>query len=329
MVGRGGNVAGKFMDKNDIFKLLEQARRKRAHLKGITNAVRLVNGFGDELDGLILEQYDRHYIVQVLDEQWLKHCQLITDFVKDTCAGEYLVIKNRTASASAVPGAIQSTVWLDSGSSCTVVEEHGLKFGVDCNDTLNSGLFLDMRANRVLVSALAAQRKVLNLFSYTCSFGVYCRARGAAAVVNVDVGRKSLERARHNYELNGLVPAQNEFIRADAVEYLQRAVKKDNRFDMIIIDPPSFARFDGKSFSVKKDLAPLVMSAMKVLNPDGVLLVASNYTDMTHDSLEDMIRDAADARNVQTITRLGQDEDFIGSGLMLESYLAAVLACIG
>lgn len=314
------------MEKEHVIALLKKAFLKRQPLEGVTNALRLVNSFGDGMEGLVLERYDRHFVAQIFDESWHQHGQTIVDLLKARWHAAYVIVKDRTSSGGAQPEAFRSVIWEDSGSSQTMVEENRLKFGVDLNDTLNSGLFLDMRRNRSTVAALAAGRKVLNCFSYTCSFGVYCRARGASSVVNVDVSRKSLERGRKNYELNNLPFVRNEFIRADAVEYLERAVKKDNRFDMIILDPPSFARYEGKAFSVKKDMPLLVKSAMRVLNPGGILLAATNYSLMSHDDIVDMIHDAAGTREIARTDRSGQDDDFVGSGLMPESYLATVLA---
>lgn len=314
------------MNNTRIIALLETALLKRLPLRGLTNAIRLVNGYGDGMEGLILEQYNRHFVVQIFESEWHQHCPVLLDFVKDRFNAEYFIVKDRTASASSQPDAFPSAVWLDSGHSATLVEENGLKFSVDMNDTLNSGLFLDMRRNRIKTAALAHGRKVLNCFAYTCSFGVHCRAMGASAVVNVDVSKKSLERGRTNYELNNLTPEHNEFIRADAVEYLDRAVKKDNRFDLIILDPPSFARYEGRAFSVKKDLAPLVNAAVTVLNPGGIIFLATNYSLMSHEGLLDMISETAGKCQIKTHERLGQDDDFPGSGLMQESCLTAILA---
>ncbi|MBF0569465.1 MAG: class I SAM-dependent rRNA methyltransferase [Candidatus Omnitrophica bacterium] len=313
------------MAEDKIIRSLQEAVGKRAPLKSRTNALRLVNSFGDDLDGLVLEQYGRHCVAQVFEEHWLKEQRLLADFVKEELGAEYFLIKDRTQSASSKPDAIRMNVLIDSGSSRTIVEEDGIKFEVDMNDTLNTGLFLDMRANRKVVGERARGRKVLNTFAYTCSFGVHARAGGASAVVNVDISRKNLERGRINYQLNQLPSAENEFIRADAVQYLERAVKKDNRFDLIILDPPSFARHEGKVFSVKKDLAHLLRMAIAVLEPDGTLFVATNYSEMTHDYLEGLIETEARDRAIKKIERFGQDEDFVGSGLMPESYLAALL----
>ena len=305
--------------------LLEAAVEKRQPLKNYANALRLVNGFGDGLDGLVMEQYGRHFVIQIFDKRWLREKEALAGFVKNRCDGQYLIIKDRTESVSSHPDAIKASVWIEYAASQTIVQENGLRFGVDLNDTLNSGLFLDMRHNRKVVARLANGRKVLNCFAYTCSFGVYCRSAGALSVVNVDISRKSLCRGRSNYELNQLVPSYNEFIRADAAQYFKRAVKKDNRFDLIILDPPSFARHEGKTFSVKKDLGRLIDSAMKVLNPGGFLFVATNFSGMSHEHLEDMISAAAPERRIKRVQHLGQDEDFVGSGLLPESYLAAVL----
>ncbi len=314
--------------------LLETALRKREALKRYTNALRLVNGFGDGLKGLVLEQYDRHFVAQIFHERWLKEKEALVSFVKTRCDAQYLIIKDRSESSASHParpgpdaliGTFKTSVWIEGNSSKTLVQEHGLKFEVDLNDTLNSGLFLDMRRNRKVVASLARGGKVLNCFAYTCSFGVYCRSIGASSVVNVDISPKNLSRGRANYELNRLIASRNEFIRADAVQYLKWALVKENSFDMIIFDPPSFARYEGKTFSVKKDLVRLIDLAIKILNPDGVLFVSTNFSGLSHTHLENMVRAAALKRWIKKVQRLGQDEDFVGSGLMPESYLAALL----
>jgi 23S rRNA G2069 N7-methylase RlmK/C1962 C5-methylase RlmI len=304
--------------------LLEAAAKARAELKASgVNAVRLVNGFGDALDGLVLEQHGDHFVTQIFDEKWLEEKEALCAFVQSMGA-KYFVVKDRTGSPSSDPDALKFHVWID-GEPSTVVEEFGVRFGVNMHDTLNTGLFLDMRANRKRVAALSAGKKVLNLFAYTCAFGVHCRKAGAASVVNVDVSKKSLERGRANCELNGIVPERNEFIRADAMQYLERAVEKDNRFDVIILDPPSFARYEGKTFSVKKDLPLALELCIKILNPGGVLFVATNHSEMLHSNLQNIIKGAAKRRLPKSMECFGQDVDFPGTGFMAESCLTAVL----
>ena len=311
------------MDKKTI-DLIEAAIGKRQSLRKITNALRLVNGIGDALPGLVLEQYDRHCVVHLFKKRWIARKEAIAEFVKIRLGARYLIIKERLDPKVLKPEQINASVWIKQALARTVVQENALHFGVDLNDGLNSGLFLDMRRNRRIVAGLTKGIKVLNCFAYTCSFGVYAKGFGASSVINVDISRKSLARGRENYELNQLGYEETEFVRADALTYMKRALKKGNRFGCVILDPPSFARHDGKIFSVKKDLAVLIDAAMNVLTPGGVLLVATNFSGLSHQSLEDMVV-AGGKEKVKSIKRLGQDMDFRGSGRTPESYLAALL----
>ncbi len=305
--------------------LLEIAAKKRESLINCTNALRLVNGIGDGLDGLILEQYNKHFVAQIFDKKWLAQKDTLINFIKNQHAGEYFIVKDRTDSSSSKSSGFRKDIWIESKSSKTIAEENGLKFDIDLNDALNSGLFLDMRHNRKLVGELARGRKVLNAFAYTCSFGVYCRALQALSVINIDISSKILNRGKVNYKLNGITPSDNEFIRAGTIEYLKRAVKKDNYFDLIILDPPSFSVYEQKTFSVKKNLSEMACLAVKALNPGGVLFMATNFSGMSEENLETIAVSAAMNRAIKRIQHLNQDLDFPSSGLMPESYLAAVL----
>lgn len=306
-------------------KLLQQAIKQRAALKSQTNAIRLVNGKGDQLEGLVLEQYDKHFVAQVFNKTWLGQREQLRDFLLKNFQVDFLVIKDRSQSASSRPEAFRSQVMISKNSSKTIIQEHNLIFEVDLNDTLNTGLFLDMRHNRLKIGKLCEGKRVLNCFSYTCSFGAYARAFKASEVINVDISSKILDRGKRNYEFNKLLYDQHEFIKADATEYLTRAVKKSNRFDVIIIDPPSFARAKNKVFNINKALPDLIANAIQVLNEGAKLFVSTNNSNITFNKLEDMMNKESHVRNFKKLTRLGQDKDFVGSGQMKESYLAALL----
>ena len=305
-------------------KQLKIAVVKREPLRKTTNAIRLVNGKGDGLDGLVLEQYDKHFLVQIFDSRWLNQMDILKDLLIQKFKVQYFVIKDRSKSSSSNADAIKSHVLIENKPSKIVIKENNIFFEVDLNDGLNTGLFLDMRANRLLVGQQCKDKRVLNCFSYTCSFGVYARALGAKEAVNVDISNKVLNKGRHNYELNNLKEIKGDFIKADALKYLQIAVKKDNRFDVIILDPPSFARIEGKVFNVEKALPVLIGNALKVLNEGGKIFVSTNFNEISHGKLEQMFRDLNKIKSFKRITRLGQDKDFVGSGLMKESYLAAL-----
>lgn len=310
--------------REDITQIITRSIKKRESFFKYTNAVRLVNGIGDGLNGFVLEQYNRHFVVQVFEKMWLDELPALKRFFSDVYAADYVIIKDRTDSASSNPDAFRTQVLIEKTPSTTTVQENGLKFSVDLNDGLNSGLFLDMRHNRSRVASFAKDKKVLNCFAYTCSFGVHCKAAGALSVSNVDVSQKCLQKGRQNYELNALSVGEYEFVRADVGYYLDRAVAKANCFDMIILDPPSFSRHDNKVFSVKKDLLGLMTLAIKALNPGGQLFVATNCSGISPTHLEAMLQGSS----LRVLERLTQDKDFVGSGRNAESYLAALLCGI-
>ncbi len=307
---------------------LHKAIRRREKLSSITNAMRLVNGAGDDLDGLLIDRYNRHLHIQVLKDHWHKQMDEICHLLASSMPVEYLIVKYR----GSLP--LVGRVREGDGDPRTIVEEHGIKFEVNLNDGLNCGLFLDMRRNRWMVGRASKHAKVLICFSYTCSFGVYARVGGAREVINTDISRKILERGRNNYQLNALSAAMGEFIKLDTFSFLQRAFKKGsscrtlpdgrNSFDVIILDPPSFARHEGQVFQVKRDLPKLIALAVAILNPGGRLLVTTNYSGIGGADLERMLARGLNGRRVAHIQRVGQDEDFTGSNSFKESYLAGL-----
>lgn len=313
-----------------IEQLLHKAFLFREGLSLHSNAMRLVNGIGDDLAGLIIDRYHQHFVIYGLDARWREHKDLLRDQLRSRFDAKFIIYKDRSSSASPNVEAIALEVLLN-GPSQTVVEENGLKFHVGLNDHLNQGLFLDMRKNRKLVASFSKDKDVLNCFAYTCSFGVYCRQAGAAKVVNVDISAKFLKKGEENYQLNHLKTGRSEFMREHAIRYIERAAKRNNLFDIIILDPPSFARYEGKVFSVKKDMASLITKAMLALKPKGIIFVSTNCSVVSREQLESWSRQAAREAGsvILEIDKLGQDVDYRKSGLVKESFLSALLIKIG
>lgn len=159
-----------------------------------------------------------------------------------------------------------------------VVREQGLRFLVNFDDYLDTGLFLDHRITRSRLRAAASRARFLNLFAYTGSATVHAAAGGARSTVSVDLSRTYLDWARRNLELNGLAGPQHEFVQADARAWLADAGRAARRFDLIFLDPPTFSnskRMDGV-LDTQRDHVALVENCMALLAPTGLLVFSTN-----------------------------------------------------
>lgn len=159
-----------------------------------------------------------------------------------------------------------------------VVEENGLKFIVNLSDYLDTGLFLDHRATRRMVREESAGKRVLNLFCYTGSFSVYAVAGGAKEVVSVDLSKTYLSWAERNMQLNFPDSASHKAIHADVLQYLKGLAP--NRFDLIIMDPPTFSNSKRMEdiLDIQRDHAVLINDCLHTLSSGGVLYFSTNYT---------------------------------------------------
>lgn len=165
------------------------------------------------------------------------------------------------------------------GSERFTVEEQGLKFWVNLGDYLDTGLFLDHRLTRARVRAEASGKRFLNLFAYTGSFTVYAAAGGAKSTTTVDMSNTYLDWARENLALNGFTGPRHELIRADVVRWLQEAAAEGRKYDLAVLDPPSFSaskKMTG-TFNVQRDQARLLRDMLALLAPEGVLYFSTNY----------------------------------------------------
>jgi 23S rRNA (cytosine1962-C5)-methyltransferase len=177
----------------------------------------------------------------------------------------------------------------------TVVAEAGVRFGLDFSAGYSTGLFLDQRSNRAWVRQNAMGR-LLNTFSYTCSFSV-CAALAGAETLSIDLSRKSLSRGEANFVLNGLDPAKHRFFAADVRESLPRLARKGERFDTIILDPPTFSTSHARGrFRVEDDMGELVEAALEVAAPRARLLLSTNCTRLDVRALERIGRQAMKVR---------------------------------
>jgi 23S rRNA G2069 N7-methylase RlmK/C1962 C5-methylase RlmI len=211
-------------------------------------------------------------------------------------------MQNRQANGSQY-GRIQNT-----GFYRDVIEAD-LKFRVNLSDYLDTGLFLDARKKRALVRREAAGKRVLNLFAYTCSLSVSAAKGGALHVDSVDLSNTYLEWGRINFALNRLeISDKFPLIRSDVISYLIEAAGKASRWDLIILDAPSFSnskKMNG-SLDIKRDHQDLIRRCLSLLSPGGTLLFSSNAKGFKLDC------EAFKAYDVKDMRKDLVDEDFKG-----------------
>ena len=167
--------------------------------------------------------------------------------------------------------------------------ERMLRYGIDFGAGYSVGLFIDQRENRRFVRD-AAPKTLLNCFAYTCSFSVAAATVGATTV-SIDLSKKSLARGKENFALNSLATNDHRFLAEDVLEMLPRLARKGERFDIIILDPPTFSRsHKGKAFQVEHDFETLLLAAIEVAERNAKILLSTNCSTLKERALEVMAR---------------------------------------
>ncbi len=173
-----------------------------------------------------------------------------------------------------------------------IVDEDGVHYWVDLADGLQTGLFLDQRDNRRWLRLHSAGRDLLNTFAFSCAFQVAAAVGGARRSVSIDASARALERGRRNLALNGHDNAElHDTLRGDVFHWLPRMARRGDAFDILVLDPPSYARVQKRRFSAARDYGELVATALPLLRPGGVVLACVNHAGVDRRGFEQMLRD--------------------------------------
>ena len=171
----------------------------------------------------------------------------------------------------------------------SVATECQLRYGIDFAAGYSVGLFIDQRANRQFIRR-TAPKKLLNCFAYTCSFSVAAASVGATTV-NIDLSKKSLARGRENFALNSLQTSDHRFLVDDVLTVLPRLARRNEKFDTIILDPPTFSRsWRGKTFRVERDFETVLLMALELAETGSRILISTNCASLNERALEVMGR---------------------------------------
>jgi 23S rRNA (cytosine1962-C5)-methyltransferase len=291
-------------------------RRKHGNL-GDTDAYRLVNSEGDGLPGLTVDAYGEYLMVQLYGSGWRPHLSLVTKALQELVSPRGIYEKSRPQKtreleASGEGKSYGRLLCGKPASGRLAVKENGLTFLVNLEMGLDTGLFPDQRKNRLDLMARAKGKRVLNLFAYTGAFSVAAAVAGATRVTSVDVSPAYTDWARDNFSANRLNPDRHQFIVADCFAALTDLGRRGERFDIIIMDPPSFSTTAKSRFTTRGGTSDLVAAALPLLQEGGVLLCSSNHQKVDiADYLKELRRGALQAGSgLQVISLAGQPEDY-------------------
>jgi 23S rRNA (cytosine1962-C5)-methyltransferase len=310
-----------------------------------TTAFRLVNEEGDGLPGLAVDVYGDHLVAQLyvggIWEDAERRGRVLSALSALGFDGVYLKLRPKQANvlvdtrrddlAPASPSRGEPTPAAE-----IEIREEGVPYRVRLGDGLSTGLFLDQRSNRRLIRELARGASVLNLFAYTCGFSVAAALGGAARTVSVDASMLALERGRANFAaagvpLGGSGPsAAHSFAAEDVFAWLARAATRSERFDLVIVDPPSYSSTKKRRFVAESDYDDLVSMATRVLAPRGRLLASCNHRGLLRGKLRRLVAQGvkAEGRELAQLKDLPEGPDF-PPPLGREAHMKSVLATVG
>ena len=295
-----------------VGQLLDTALARRAGLLADpqTTVGRLFDAAADGIDGLVIEKLGDVLVAQLHEGR----LGLSETAARDVCAEVARRVAARAVYRKVFPkdraGArgeldrlhTDPTPWIGTPVEEEIaVLEGGMTFLVRPYDGYATGLYLDHRLERQRVRELASGLRVLNTFAYTCGFGVAAALGGAAGTVNVDISRKHLEWGKRNVTVNRLSHDAQRFICSDVFDYYRRARRQGQRFDFVILDPPTFARQKRprRDFVLAEDLDRLVAGAISLLENGGYVHVSVNHQGTSARLLEQAIGSAASAAGLR------------------------------
>ncbi len=285
-----------------------------------TTAFRVVNEAGDGLPRLAVDVYGDHLVAQLYEDAdvWTtERRERVLDCLAAMGAdGVYL--KRRPKQASTLVDtrredlAPRAPVRGTPAPDEIAIWEEGIAYGARLGDGLATGIYLDQRANRRRVRELAAGKRVANLFAYTCAFSVAAAAGGAASSVSVDASVVALERGQENFARAGVAGDGHTFVAEDVFAWMARAKARSERYDLIVLDPPSFSTTKHSTFAVEGGYVDVAAQAIALLAPGGALLACANHRKMVRAKFRRYLHEAARAagREAAQLKDLPDPSDF-------------------
>ncbi|EJQ15213.1 hypothetical protein IE3_01023 [Bacillus cereus BAG3X2-1] len=251
-------------------------KRKHFYKSNDTTAFRVLNGEGDGLGGLIIDYYDGYYVISWYSEGIYTFRDEIVEAIQKVANFKGIYEKKRFDTKGKY---IEDDDFVagERGEFPLIVKENGVNFAVYLNDGAMVGVFLDQRNVRKQIRDKYAQgRTVLNMFSYTGAFSVFAALGGASKTTSVDLANRSLSKTIEQFSVNEIDYEAQDIIVEDVFLYFKYAAKKKMKFDMVVLDPPSFARSKKYTFSAAKDYKNLLKETIAITENNGIIVASTN-----------------------------------------------------
>ncbi len=299
-------------------------------LDGPGKACRLVFSEADGLSGLTVDRYDRWLVAQFTGLGLALRRDMLAEVLVELARPEGIYLRTERGIGRLEGLELQGgLLWGNVPAEPVTVAEDGLRFLVHLAEGQKTGFYLDQRDNRRAAAALAAGRRVLDAFCYTGGFGLYAARAGAREVVGLDVSEPALALARENARLNGLENVS--FVRGDVFAELGRLVAAEERFGLVVLDPPKFARARNAIEEALRGYRRLQTLALRLLEPDGILVTCCCSGLITREMLLDLLAQLAaeERRAVQVLEVRGQAADHpVAVNCLESSYLKCLISRI-
>ena len=290
--------------------LFRQAKEKRSayYQDELTTAFRLFNQEGDGFGGLIVDLYGDYAVFSWYNSYVYQIRKVISEAFRQVfpeVLGTYEKIRFKGLDYES------AHVYGQEAPDFFTVLENGVLYQVFMNDGLMTGIFLDQHEVRgSLVDGLAMGKSLLNMFSYTAAFSVAAAMGGASQTTSVDLAKRSRELSQAHFQANGISTDDHRFIVMDVFEYFKYAKRKGLTYDVIVLDPPSFARNKKQTFSVAKDYHKLISQSLEILNPEGIIIASTNAANVSRQKFTEQIDKGFAGRSYQILNKYGLPADF-------------------
>ena len=290
--------------------LFRQAKEKRSayYQDDLTTAFRLFNQEGDGFGGLTVDLYGDYAVFSWYNSYVYQIRKVISEAFRQVfpeVLGTYEKIRFKGLDYES------AHVYGQEAPDFFTVLENGILYQVFMNDGLMTGIFLDQHEVRgSLVDGLAMGKSLLNMFSYTAAFSVAAAMGGASQTTSVDLAKRSRELSQAHFQANGISTGDHRFIVMDVFEYFKYAKRKGLTYDVIVLDPPSFARNKKQTFSVAKDYHKLISQSLEILNPEGIIIASTNAANVSRQKFTEQIDKGFAGRSYQILNKYGLPADF-------------------